>query len=69
MSVECPCNTFDLKPEWERTFPFFDIFPWDIYRVSPKKIQISKLIFDTGEGYEYPMKNCQRTAKFFPLGV
>jgi hypothetical protein len=34
--------------KWERTFPFLIYFSWDIYRdPTPKKNQISKLIFDT----------------------
>jgi hypothetical protein len=44
-SVESPCYTFDLNPEWGRTVPSLGIFSWDIYRVFPqkkKKIQISK---------------------------
>jgi len=39
-SVKGPGNTFDLNPEWERTLPSFGNFPWDIYRVPQKKINI-----------------------------
>jgi hypothetical protein len=41
-------NTFDLNPKWTRTLPSLIYFSWDIHR-DPlhKKIQISKLIFDT----------------------
>jgi hypothetical protein len=48
-SVKCPANTFDWSPKWARTLPSLIYFSWDIYRDPPpqKKIQISKLIFDT----------------------
>jgi hypothetical protein len=38
--------TFDLSPTWEWTLPSVANLSWDIYRI-PKKIQISKLIFQT----------------------
>jgi hypothetical protein len=48
-SVKGPGNTFDLNPKWARTLPSLIYFSCDIYRdpSSTKKIQISKLIFDT----------------------
>jgi hypothetical protein len=46
-SVKGLGNTFDLNPKWERTLPSVGNFSWDIYRVPPPQIQISKLIFDT----------------------
>jgi hypothetical protein len=32
-SVKGLGNTFDLNPEWQRTFPSFGNFSWDIHRV------------------------------------
>jgi hypothetical protein len=48
-SVKGPGNTFDLNSKWSRTLPSLIYFSSDIYREPPsiKKIQISKLIFDT----------------------
>ena len=49
-SVKGPDNTFDLNPKWVRTLPSLIYCSWDIHRDPPtpqKKIQISKLIFDT----------------------
>jgi hypothetical protein len=46
-SVKGPGNTFELISKRERTLPSFINVSWDIYRVPPKEIQISKLIFDT----------------------
>ena len=45
-SVKGLGNTLDLNSKWEWTSPSFGNFSWDIYRVPPKKLQISKLIFE-----------------------
>jgi hypothetical protein len=48
-SVKGPDNIFDLNPKWVRTLPSLIYFSWDIHGdpLPQKKIQISKLIFDT----------------------
>ena len=47
-SVKDPGNTFDINPKWARTLPSLIYCSYDIYRdPTPKKNQISKLIFDT----------------------
>jgi hypothetical protein len=48
-SVKGPGNTFDFNSKWSRTLPSLIYVSWDIYGEPPlhKKIQISKLIFDT----------------------
>jgi hypothetical protein len=43
--VKGPGNTSDINPKWQRTFPFFSNFSWDMYRVP--LIKISKLIIDS----------------------
>jgi hypothetical protein len=48
-SVKGPDNTFEKNPKWAKTLPSLIYFSRDIHRDPPpqKKIQISKLIFDT----------------------
>jgi hypothetical protein len=48
-SVKDQGNTFDWNPKWTKTLPLSIYFSCDIYKDPPpqKKIEISKLIFDT----------------------
>jgi hypothetical protein len=55
-----PVNTFELTPKLERTLPCFGNISCDIHT------NINFDIWIWRGGYEYHMKICRMTAKFFP---
>jgi hypothetical protein len=71
-SVKGPSNTFDMSPNWERTFSSVANFSWDIYRVPLQKKNPNNK-YDiwypaVGLRCRYPLRHLgQLTARAIPL--